>query len=393
MNILYLTQFFSPTMGGGEVIFYNMAKRMARIGHHADIVCHLLTNAEENNLDNIVVHRINPIIEHKGGLPSSIRENLIYIINAILTGSQIIRQKKIDIIHTNSFAPVISGSILAKIYNIPLITSVHDVFTTKSPDYWKKWAIQNNASRISAVIGPIFEKITIRMPSDIIHTVSNATKEDIIKLNAKSSNIIIIPNGIDLEYYDSLGFKKDYQNYVLFIGRLVFYKNLDIVISSFKAVAEKLPDAKLVVVGNGPMRDKWEKMALRLGLNQNVKFTGHISQEMKVELLSKCSALLLPSLHEGFGLVLLEAFAMSKPVVVADAKPYYEIVDESVDGFILPAHNTHNWSEKIIFLLSNKTICKNMGSKGRLKVENKFDIIKVVERLESLYNEICSKRG
>lgn len=194
-----------------------------------------------------------------------------------MKGSEIIRKKKIDIIHTNYYSPILAGVVLAKIHSIPVITTVHDVFTTSSPDYWKKWAAQNNLSRISSIIGPRFEKLTVRLPNDVIHAVSNATKEDLIKFNAKP-RIVVIPNGIDLTQHDNLGYGRgDYQNYILFIGRLVFYKNLDVVISSFKEVVQELPDAKLVVVGDGPMRGKWEKMVLELNLSQNIEFTGFIS--------------------------------------------------------------------------------------------------------------------
>jgi glycosyltransferase involved in cell wall biosynthesis len=394
LNILYITQLFSASRSGAEVIFYDFAEGMAKHGHHVDIVCHKITNfKEENNLDGATIHRIRPAIEYKGGLPASIKQNMMYIINALIKGSQIIRQNKIDIIHTDSFSPIIVGSILAKIHDVPVISTIHDIFTNQSADNWKKWATQNNVSRISSLIGPLFEKITVKMPVDIIHTVSNASKEDILDFKARSSgDIIVIPNGINLKNYDCLGFKKDYQNYVLFIGRLVYYKNLDTVISSFKEIANKLPHAKLIVVGDGPMRDKWEKMVSELHLDQNIEFTGYISHEKKVELLSKCCALLLPSVFEGFGLVLLEAFAMSKPVLVANTKPYDEIVDNGVDCFMLSAYDPYKWSEKIIFLLSNKTICQSMGNKGRLKVESKFNINNVVSKMESLYTQLRLKK-
>jgi glycosyltransferase involved in cell wall biosynthesis len=318
----------------------------------------------------------------------------MYIINAIIKGSQIIRQNKIDIIHTNIHSPIIVGSILAKVHNLPVVITIHDILTSSSTDYWKKWAAQNNVSRISPIIGPLFEKITVKMPVDIIHTVSNASKEDIIDFNAKSSSdIVVIPNGINLQHYDCLGFKKDYQNYVLFIGRLVYYKNLDVVISAFKDVVRKVPDAKLIVVGDGPMRDKWEKMVSELNLDQNIEFTGYVPHEKKIELLSKCSLLLLPSVIEGFGLVLLEAFAMSKPVLVSEQRVFYEVVNDGVDGFILPNHDASKWAEKIIFLLSNKTICQDMGNKGRFKVESKFNIGNVVNKLESLYTQLCFKKS
>jgi glycosyltransferase involved in cell wall biosynthesis len=148
---------------------------MARRGHHVDVVSHKITNfKEEDNFDDVTVHRIRPAIEH----PPSIRQNMIYIINDIIKGLHIIRQNKIDIIHTNNFSPVIVGSILAKIYKVPIVITIHDIFTTDAMDSWKKWTAQNNVSHISSIIGPLFEKITIKMPVDVIQVIPNGISLD-----------------------------------------------------------------------------------------------------------------------------------------------------------------------------------------------------------------------
>jgi glycosyltransferase involved in cell wall biosynthesis len=125
-----------------------------------------------------------------------------------------------------------------------------------------------------------------------------------------------------------------------------------------------------------------------LGLDLNIEFTGFISEKNKMDILSRCSVLALPSTSEGQPLVALEAFAMSKPLLLSDIEPSYDIVSEAVDGFILPAHDAHKWAEKIIFLLSNRQICELMGSKGRLKVEKKYSLDTFVENMEVIYTSL-----
>lgn len=396
MNILYVSQFLSTTTGGGEVVFYDWALEMAKRGHNVSVVCNHFSGSKDNNAELIsygmTIRLVKPIIKHKGGLPPSISQNMRFIFNAITVGSKIMKEKKIDIIHANNFASALAGSMLAKIHRVPIVITNHAIFTINSPDNWSRWAAQNKTSWLYSVIGPLFEKITVKVPADIIHTVSYAVKEDLIRFNVRHE-IVVIHNGINLRNYDDLKFDSDhYQNYVLFIGRLVFSKNLDVVIFAFKNVIEKVPNAKLIVVGDGPMRDIWVRMVSKLGLTQNIEFTGFVSHKRKVELLSNCSLLLLPSFFEGFGLVLLEAFAKSKPVLVSDQRVFYEIVDEGINGFILPTHGAHEWAEKIIFLLSNRTICQDMGTNGRLKVENEFNIDHVMEKMELLYDRIISKK-
>ena len=238
-----------------------------------------------------------------------------------------------------------------------------------------------------SIVGPIFEKITIRLHADIIHAVSYATKKDIIRVNPKSK-ITVIPNGVDLSNYDNLKLNIDYQKYVVFIGRLVVNKNLDIVISSFKEVISTIPEAKFIVIGSGPNLDEWKKMVSDMGLDSNIEFTGYISQSDKMDLLSKCSALVLPSTVEGQPIAALVAFAMSKPLLLSDIEPSYEIVTEGVDGFILPTNDATKWAERITFLLSRKDVCEKMGREGRLKVEKKYNIERLHDNMESTYHRL-----
>jgi glycosyltransferase involved in cell wall biosynthesis len=98
--------------------------------------------------------------------------------------------------------------------------------------------------------------------------------------------------------------------------------------------------------------------------------------------------LALPSFVEGFGLVILEAFAMVKPVLVADVKPLSELVCNNIDGFVLPVDSPKKWAEKLIYILSNKKICKKMGKAGRVKVEKEYNLDRVVNNMESLYQSL-----
>jgi glycosyltransferase involved in cell wall biosynthesis len=100
--------------------------------------------------------------------------------------------------------------------------------------------------------------------------------------------------------------------------------------------------------------------------------------------------LVFPSLIEGFGLVLLEAFEAKKPALVSVVSPSNEIVENAIDGFILPPVDSKNWADKIFFLLHNKDVCEVMGRKGRQKVETKYDIRQIAKRFETLYGNLLS---
>ena len=134
MNILYLTQFFSSSRGGGSLIFYNFAKTMAKKNNNIHIICNLSTEKEDSN---IFIHKVKPYLKEANQLPQSMRQHLQYIINSIMAGIKIIDKYNLQIIHTNSLIAVIAGSILGKIKNVPVIATVHDIFAGDESGGWK----------------------------------------------------------------------------------------------------------------------------------------------------------------------------------------------------------------------------------------------------------------
>ena len=383
MNIIYVSQWFSSSGGGGEVLFMQIASGMAKKGHNVHIISHRLANFKDDDIRNVKIHRVNPLLSN---FPPSYFQNVMFILSATWLGLRIIKREKIDVIHVNNFTPIIVGTILSKLCKVPLVKTIHVVFSA-TPNYWNNWSKQLNVSRFTSKIGPLFEKLTIKLPADIIHTVSNSTKLDLIKNNAKSK-IIVIPNLVNLSFYDKWSEKKIYDDSVLFVGRLAFNKNLNTVISSFEKVIKKIPEAKLVVIGDGPMLEEWKKMAYDAGLKDKIIFTEFIPVAQKMDFLSKCSALVLPSITEGLPTVVLESFAMSTPVILSDISPHRDIVKDGVDGFLVDSNDTEKWAEKIIYLLSNKDVCKKMGKIGRIKVEKEFSDEIVLNKMESLYSSL-----
>lgn len=383
MNILYLTQIFSSTRGGGPLVFYDLSKELTKHSHNVHIICNLTTESSNSNL---FIHKIRPYLKESNFLPPSILQNLSFILNSVLFGIQIIDKFNIQIIHTNSFIPVIAGSILGKVKNIPVIASIYDVFSKDDYGGWKRWKDINNFPFYYALLGNLMEKISLRMPLSLVHTISRATLSDIIEMNPKRSAEVIYPS-INADNFQSKD-QIEYQNSILYIGRLVFYKNVDILINAFKFVVQDIPDAKLYIIGDGPMKKTWMDLVLVNKLQKNVIFLGNITHSEKIMYLNKCSCLALPSTFEGFGLVILESFIMRKPVLVSNNKPFDEIVEDSIEGFLLSPSDPYAWAEKIKLLLLNKRLCKIMGERGWTKYNQKFEFYHSIENMEKLYEKL-----
>ena len=137
------------------------------------------------------------------------------------------------------------------------------------------------------------------------------------------------------------------------ISRLEFYKNLQVIIKSLPIVKELFPNVILIVIGEGSFRENLEKLVISLNLQKNVIFKGHVSAHEKNIILSSSCALVFPSLHEGFGMVILEAFAQQKPVLVSRIRPMSDIVEHEHTGLVISPHDENDWAQALKYLLQN----------------------------------------
>jgi glycosyltransferase involved in cell wall biosynthesis len=375
--------------GGGEYIFFQWAKELAKRGHKVYVITQRLVRERDFEIiEGIRVYRVGPAIKYRGLLPLGVFENFGYIIGAIMKGVTLISKNNINIIHSNTYAPALAGQACAIIFRRNHIITVHDVYFSVIKNFWKKWASQASLSGSVGKIGPLIERIVFRLPAKIFHTVSETSKEDLSAYGLHK--VIVINNGIDLREYDSIINTELVPHQAVFIGRLVFYKNLDTVIKSMKSIVARIPNSRLIVVGDGPMRPSLEKLIEDLGLTNNVVIKGRVSHEEKVWLLKQSAFLVLPSVVEGFGIVLLEAFACRKPVIVSRVKPLTEIIENDSYGYVIPPFNVDAWAEKMIDLFNDPNKATKMGICGREELEKSYIIPKVVDKLEELYSKITT---
>ncbi|MBS3926348.1 MAG: glycosyltransferase family 4 protein [Nitrosarchaeum sp.] len=385
MKILYFTQLFYPAVfGGGEYIFYHWARELVKKGHQVFVITQSLQGQKSHEtVDGINIFRVGTPLNLSGTLPVGIFANLSYLIKSYLLGKKIIKENKIDIIHSNTYIPVISAQWCAK--KIPHIATIHDVYHTSKNDFWKTWSKQKQISNLTKFLGPLVEKKIAKTNVTLFHTVSNQSKDDIESLGVRKK-IKVIPNGIDPTIYDVATEQKKFQ--AIYVGRLIFYKNIDVIIDAFDIVTKKIPSSKLVIAGDGPMRDQLVKKINKLNLQNNISLVGNVTDEQKFKLIKESTVLLNPSLIEGFGIVVLEGFAAGRPVIVSDSKPLSELVNNSVDGFILKHDDPDLWAQKIIQLFSDDLMAKKMGEAGKHKVIENYSISPLVNQLVDLYKSV-----
>lgn len=381
MNILLLSQFFSTTKGGGEYVFSVIAKKLAEKGHKVWVITNKITDEHYKDIDNVKMVFIPPVLEYKGGLPPSFFDNIKYSINAIITGTKIIKNEKIDIIHSNNFAPALAGSILSYLTSKPHITTVHDVFSLCGKNYWKMWGAQSDVSKLNVLLAPFFEKLMLKLRYRCIHTVSEATKEDLIQFGAKKP-IHVIHNSVEIipeQKIDVIPFQ------FVYLGRLVFYKNLEVLIKAIEIAKKSEPRIKLIIAGGGPHKNSLEEFTKKLGLESNIEFKGHVGTEEKTRLIASSSALVFPSLCEGFGLVILEAFSQNKPVLVSNIRPMSDIVSHKKNGYILDPHDEKAWAKCLLEIIKNPQNASEMGKNGNQLLVSSFSQESMYQKIIGMY--------
>jgi len=388
LNILLLSQFFSTTKGGGEYVFKTIAKTMTQNGHKVWVITNKVKDEKYEESENLKIITVNPTIQYKGGLPPTFADNIRYAINAFQKGRKIIKSQNIDVIHSNNFSPALAGSLISYFTKTPHITTIHDIFSTYDKDFWKKWTKQSNVSSTNARLVPFFEKLMMKFRFDCIHTVSDSTKNDIQKIGTKKP-IHVIPNCIQDEQQVIVEPKK---NQFVYLGRLVFYKNVEVIIKSFKTVTEQFPDAKLVIAGDGPHKSSLQELTNKLDISNNITFAGYVTPDEKKKLLAESNALLFPSVIEGFGLVMLESFQQKRPVIVSNIPPMSDIIQHNKTGLTIDPHDENKWAEKIIQLINNPNISDKMGKEGNQILKTKYNQELFYERLIKMYKDVLSVR-
>lgn len=195
----------------------------------------------------------------------------------------------------------------------------------------------------------------------------------------------IVHCGVTLANY-SKKTRDGFGKHILFVGRLDAVKGVPLLLEAFGKILKKHPDAKLTVVGDGPLRGPLETQATEPELGSAVTFTGFRSQNEVSALMEDADMLVLPSFAEGVPVVLMEAMASRIPVIASQVAGVSELVQDGISGFVIPPGDMETLVARLDTLLSSSDLCQSMGEKGRAMVEADFQIEKEAEWLATLLN-------
>jgi glycosyltransferase involved in cell wall biosynthesis len=185
-------------------------------------------------------------------------------------------------------------------------------------------------------------------------TVSVSSEQDLKEYGFK--NVFVVPMGLSVKPLEKVEEKESVPT-IVFIGRLKRHKLPDHALRAFALIKEELPDSKMWVIGDGLMRKELERINIK-----DVTFYGHVKNELKYELLRKAHIVLMPSVREGWGLVVTEANAMGTPVVAYNVPGLRDSVLDGKTGILLNGNSPQNLAHGAISLLNDRALLKKYST-------------------------------
>ncbi|MBA4275709.1 N-acetyl-alpha-D-glucosaminyl L-malate synthase BshA [Flavobacterium sp.] len=367
-----------PTFGGSGVVATELGLELARRGHEI----HFITYSQPVRLallnPNVFYHEVNvpeyPLF-HFQPYELALSSKVV----------DMVKLYKIELLHVHYAIPHAYAGYMAKQMlkdegiNLPMITTLHGTDIT---------LVGNHPFYKTAVTFSINK-------SDFVTSVSQSLKEDTIKLFNIKNEIQVIPNFIELD--------KEIEEPVTSCRRSVMANENERIIthiSNFRKV-KRIPDvikifykiqqhisAKLMMVGDGPEKEKAEYLCQELGIQDKVIFFGNSNEIDKI--LSYTDLFLLPSETESFGLAALEAMAWSVPVISSKSGGLPEVNFEGVSGYLSEVGNTDEMAENALKILKDNATL-NKFKENALSVAKQFDIKNILPLYEELYHKAINK--
>jgi glycosyltransferase involved in cell wall biosynthesis len=219
--------------------------------------------------------------------------------------------------------------------------------------------------------------------ADAIQSISAFTRKMLLCAGYRDEQIKMIPNAVDLARFkeDSRG-DSSASPTVMFVGRLVPVKALDVLLEAWARI-DPAHDARLVFVGDGPVRASLESQAERLGVSSNVHFVGTVSDVR--ELLNAADIYVQCSYQEGLPNSVLEAMACGLPIVATRVSGNEDLVADEENGLLVPPGNAAELSAALERLLRDPALRRRMGVRSREKIVKQYELGQVLQQLEKVY--------
>ncbi len=377
MRILIVSSTYWPyPLGGSEHVHY-LCRGLKERGHEITLLTTnypwLKHSADTGHIDDVEIIRVGraymiQINKSVSVLPIGI--DIPFKVKAVLT------KKKYDIVHTHGCYPPEIG--------------FWTLLFSKSVNCVTYHTVGFNRSYFYNLAGKVFRPFAKKIHGHIaVSEVARSWAEPYMPGDYR-----IIPNGIDTNRFNlsipAIDRPKD-AFIILYLGRLDMRKGIFVALEAFSKIKDKFPHALLYVVGKGVVEEEAKAYAEKLQLSERCQFFGYINREDLARFYRACDVYVAPALGgEAQGIVLLEAMACGKPVIVSNIAGYQEVVQNNEYGMLFDVGSSEDLANKIGLLIADKKLQEKLAIKARQRAEY-YAWPKIVERVENYYIELIAR--
>ena len=332
------------------------------------------------NLDKFPTQNVYSIPER------SFISNISNIIHIRLTGSyptryfeNILKENNAKLLHAHFGTEGVRYLKLKKNLNLPMITTFYGFDVSKIPriPYWKKRYVQ------------LFRE------GDIFLTEGTNMKNELIKLGCPENKIIVQHLGADLNTFNfTPRTQPENGNIIILIaGSFREKKGIPYAIKAFAKVKEEHPDIQLRILGDGPMRDQIESLIAEFGISDSVTLLGYQPHDVFLSEVANAHIFMLPSItaqngdtEGGAPVAILEAQATGLPVISSYHADIPEVVVDGKSALLAPERDVETLAKHLEYLVEHPDVWERMGRAGREHVEQEYDVMVQVGKLEEIYD-------
>ena len=392
MNLLFTATSYVPAVGGAQIHLHEIAKRLLH-DHEVDVATFWRTNRSDwllgttvlgprnpdaYKVDGVSVHRLGftPLEKARLLLPTALYMPTLGMMAPAIALLIVPKLEKLaanaDLVHNIRIGrePLSLASLqLAQRKDIPFVIT---------PLHHPRWMNSRYA-----VFHRIFRE------ADQVIALTQAEKSMLIRLGVRDEAISVTGIGPVLSHdYDANEFLKKNEietPFVLFLGQHYHYKGYSHLLAAAKRVWKEVPQTEFVFIGPSVGNSETEFRAV----DRRIHRLGTVSLEDKTSALAACDILCVPSTQESFGGVYVEAWSFSKPVVGCRIPAVSELIEDTVDGFLV-AQTAEDIADKLLALLQNPKQASELGAAGRTKVESRYQWSILLERTLDAYRRAFS---
>jgi 1,4-alpha-glucan branching enzyme len=384
IKVLILSWEYPPvTVGGLARHVYDLARALAEYGDEVHIItCPAAGKGAYYFENGVHVHRVPPEHVNAEDFMTWVRQ----LNQAMIEMSSHINafHGPFDLIHAHDWLVEEAGRKLAELLKIPLLATIH------ATEYGRNHGLY---SELQHYIHDLERQLTNE--AKLVIACSRYMAHEVTSLfGLPPAKVRVVPNGVNPASLGEGGqvYRKDRNQQgrsptILFFGRLVPEKGVQILLESVPRLVKRVSGVHLLVAGRGPYEEHLRSLSERLGVNDRVSFIGFVNDEELSGILEQSRVAAFPSIYEPFGIVVLEAMAAGVPVVVSDTGGLQDIVEHGVDGYKTPPGRADMLAYYLAELLVNPVLATDFCHQAWRKVQTVYNWHYIAAATRRVYQE------